>query len=185
MQEGGAKVEEGEEEVDIGEVEEGEGGKSEEEEEGEKRGDVESSIEIPTCEEEGIDGEAIFYPSPTSSLGSSDDTPTLPRKGSFLGLTSMVRRSLSRRQTNPSPRQCPQTPPTSSRPLSSLGGGVVSSSSVESDPDLVCVELPPVFATRYIHVRHSNTTYIGYVFKVCIFTSIINSEFFFKTGGGD
>ena len=186
---GGAKAEEGEEE--MGEVEEvdtghdgmeGERGESGESGEGGEKGkerEREDSIELPTGEEEGVDRETIFSPSPTSSLGSSDDTPTLQRRGSFLGLSSMVRRSLSRRQTLPgsSPRQRLQTPPTLPRPLSSLG--VASSSSVESDPDLVCVELPPVFATRYIHVRHSNSTYIGYVFKVRFFISKNMSVFIY------
>ena len=134
-------------------------------------------VELPLLEREEVDGATIFSPSPTSSICSSssshahEDTPTL--RGLFLGLPFPGRKSLARRQTLPniSPQQQPQAPPTSSRPLSSLGVAVggASSSSLEIDPDLVCVELPPIFATRYIHVRHSNSTYIGYVFKVCTY----------------
>ena len=152
------------EEIDMG---------MEAEEEMERDGDLGELSEVM----EEADGAAILSHSPPSSLGSSSsslaDTPTLPRRVSFLGLP-FPGRKLSRRQTiaNAAPQQQPQATPTSSRPVSVVGvvGGGAKPSPPE-DPDMVCVDLPPVFATRYLHIRHqNNSAYIGYVFKVSTHT---------------
>ena len=178
------EMEEGIEEVDLGEEPE-----EEEEEEDEVIGGEgasgsdhsigvvhSSEIEAEDC----IDGG--HTQSPSSSLGSSsssiahDDTPTLIRKGSLLNLTFLARKSSSRRQTNTSRQQRPQNPPTldatASNPVLIIArhvAVVASSSSLDCDSDCVYVDLPPIFATRYLHIHQNNNTYIGYVFKVYIY----------------
>ena len=38
----------------------------------------------------------------------------------------------------------------------------------ELEPDMVFINLPPIFATRYVHIDSSGSTHIGYIFKVSI-----------------
>lgn len=159
------------EEVDVGEeVRVG----SEDEE-----SDSSSDKVAPCSDTEEVDGLPLSL-SPSSSLGSSgsslarEETPPLGRKGSLLSRHHSPfssRKSSPRRQTiakiNSSRAQ--GKPPAVARSTLSVARGaaaVASSSSLESDSDLVYIDLAPIFATRYVHIRHGSSAYIGYVFKV-------------------
>ena len=190
----------GVEEVDLGEEgEEEEGGEEDEGGEGEggERGSGSDHSTVRSSEMEVEETDGGLTHSPSSSLGSSsslprEDTPRLTRKGSLLSLPFLGRKT-SRKQhttphnTNTSPRQQPQAPPPSSAPsnpvlniarsVAAAAAAVSSSPPLDSDPDCVYVDLPPIFATRYLHFRHSSNTYIGYVFKV-IFLFFL---FFFRS----
>ena len=160
------------EEVNVVEAErEGEG-------KGEREGEGDPNA-TPLSESEGPTLLPFSSGSPSSSIGTSSsgeargDTPatTLPtrRKGTlFSSMSPFAVRSLSpRRQTisqiNTSHRQLP---PPSGGVTKTTVATVASSSSLESDSDIVYIDLAPIFATRYLHIRQGNSTYIGYVFKV-------------------
>ena len=166
----------GVEEVDVGEVEE-------EEEEGEEEREDRYERERLHSETDEVDAPP-FSPSPTSSICSSnssqahEDTPPLHRKLSLIARHSpFSSRKTSRRQTiaKINSSRAKKIPPAVARSDLAVArgaaavaksNGVASSSSLESDPDLVYIDLPPIFANRHIHIVQGNGTHIGYVFKV-------------------
>ena len=142
---------------------------------------------VSSSETEGLESVPPSLSPSSSSLGSSgssvpqEDTPTLTRKRSLFGLHSPFtsrrsppprRQTISKISTRRLSEQVSRPPPTIAKTSLSVtrstatAASAASSSSAECDSDAVVISLPPIFATRYVHIRQGNSTYIGYVFKV-------------------
>ena len=105
-------------------------------------------------------------PSPPSPFLSMLPSPVLEKKRVSLPPDGHPSPRLSRRQTIGAVGSSHASRASTAVASSNAAATPSFSATQETDSDMVLINLPPIFATRYVHIDRGGSTHIGYIFKV-------------------